>query len=61
MTAEATDALSGPRVHAVLVGCLEGTGPGKLATPDRAKLFFQELRRHFRDTIGLHGRHVMFP
>ena len=61
MTSEATDALRGPRARAVLAGCLEDMDPGKLATPDSAKLFFQQLRHRFRDTMGLRGRHVMFP
>jgi glutamyl/glutaminyl-tRNA synthetase len=61
MTGEVADALNGPHVCAVLAGCREGLDPGKLATPDRAKLFFQELRHHFRDTVGLRGRDVMFP
>jgi len=43
------------------MGCVQCMSAEKLATPDRAKLFFQELRHRFRDTMGLRGRYVMFP
>jgi len=61
MTPEASAAVCGSPVRAVLAGCLQRLQPQDLATPDRAKLFFQELRHHYRDTIGLRGRQVMFP
>jgi len=61
MTAEALASLQGDHVPAVLQECLARINPDGLETPGRAAAFFQVLRHHFRDMLGLRGRQVMFP
>jgi len=61
ITSEARAALEEPDALAVLSVCLGRLSSEALSTPERAAAFFQDLRHHFRDTLGLRGRQVMFP
>lgn len=61
MTSEASATLEDRYADIVLASCLQRLRPSEVATPEHAKLFFRELRHHYRDTRGLHGRQVMYP
>jgi nondiscriminating glutamyl-tRNA synthetase len=61
LTDEARDALADEWARPVLAHCVETVSEDALATPQRANLYFKELRHYFRDTAEIRGRRVMFP